>query len=97
MFKQTLYVATALITFAFTVPVSAQDFSHENRGNRYEKQHHEREDRYEQHDRNHYSYRAESHHRVEYRDDRRYARDYYYSRNEELHLLSHIVIALANR
>ena len=124
MFKKSLYVATALLSLALTVPVYAQDIKQDSRQDRkyMEKDKFSRLNEYSNRneDRREYlrdrdsDYRTEErYYRVEYRDDRHHHRDErwhhrhhhhdddddcdYHAHNEDLHLISHVIIALGGR
>lgn len=113
MFKKSLYVAAALISFAFIAPAHAQEFEHDSGANRHNgrlvkqdkfARHNEFENRHEERD-----------HYVELRDDRRYYHDDYrhddhhhhhhhhhdyhdhHAYYDELHLMHHLVVVLASR
>lgn len=110
MFKKSLYVATALITFAFTLPAQAQDSKHGNRADR-----HEYQDRYDDREQERHDYRHHHHdiyyeeahyHQVEYRDARRYDDDDDYDHRHhhhhhvygyDPHLFDHFVVSVIFR
>jgi hypothetical protein len=112
MLNKSLYIAATCISLAFTLPAQARDNDHENQ-DRYntrtiivEKniQYKQYNDRYDEHDddryEHHHKYREHSRHHDDDRDERRYSYEdhhEHYVYYPELHLLNHIIVALANR
>jgi len=82
MFKRPLYVAAALITFAFTLPAQADDFNRDSRDKRHERKFAER-GRDTQRNKFEYLADARDHDRHQYRHQ--YRHDQHDAYHEEVH------------
>jgi hypothetical protein len=82
MFKRSIYVATALITFAFTLPAHARDFNHDNRDNRHERQYAEQDNDAPRHE---YQARDDDRDQARHEYRHQYRHDYDDAYHEEAH------------